>query len=580
MLGETMFNQDTLQNEINNRTIPSENFVSFDPNGGKRARLFVFTPTPIPAQCLRPYKYDFSPNLVDQIITAKEKLNCAVAPNGLGLSSDLVNKSILPTPGGIPLNTSGLQNQWSFVLIVDTTPGFGERRSVMSPTTRIIATGFCSDEPINPTTMYMEHPTLNHSAVLMFTKTNISYVSPSMDSYGVKNVVTNSADMDIVNEVNGMVAGKDLFVATPQDIRSSVFTGGVNSDNQITGAYGELCLSNVKSGESNKLISGMLKTPKIQLGQIMQALDKSIEYTSAVQEGVMNPMSPVMPDSLELARAAFDQNVAGSRQILPRSGIDTSKPISLRDLEYLFPDLEVHPLDVKGSPWDVSPQDIMSARNCMSSMLAASLSNLVPACGFANISFAYRSYTTIGPGMTSGTGAWELWYYRPLVEMSNSMIEKNYNLFKNYFEMELTPILRVVRGEFDLIAHIDVMGQVLLNLNFKDDGPVSNNQLAFYETTNKLGGLTNPLVADLSVLNHNAIQLDTLVADTITKKLGPEQYFKPIIQSGVNDVPFGTYDPVAFQKTQTDISMPHNPPVVGFTERKMPAQAVDYSSLL
>ena len=577
MLGENMFNTEAFQHDIQQRSVPNAAAQVVD--SGKRAMLYVFTPTIIPSQFLRPYQYNFNGNLVDEIVTAKERLNCAVAPNGLGLSSDLVNKSILPTASGIPIDTTGLQTQYTFVLVADTSPSVSTRRSALSPTTRLIATGFCTDEPIN---MHSIDKSINPSAILMFTKTNTSYISPTMGSFGIENKVSSASDLDVVNEMNGLLANQDLFLATPQDIRSTVFSGGVNSDGTIMGAYGELCLNNVKQNESGKLISGALKTPKIQLGQIMQALDRSIDYTTALNDGFSSNIGPdVMPDMAETARSAFDQNVAGSRQPLPRSGIDTSRPISMADLVYMFPNLDIIPIEIPlASAWDSTPQDAMTARNSMSSMLSASLSNLVPSCGLADIMFRYSSYATVGPSVTTSQyGVWKIDKYDMLVPCPQHKEESAVITFQNYFEMELAPILKVVRGDFDLFAYVDVMGYILIDLVFKDDHLTMNQYEGFYETSSRLGGLLNPMVADLGVLNHNAIQLDTLVTDTIDKKLGPTRHFSPIIETPDSAVPYGTYPGNKSMMVQQP--RPAGPAIQAFQSKEITPQTnFDYSSLI
>lgn len=563
-----MFNAQTFQHDMQQRSVPGSmsHFVA-DP--GKRATLYLFTPSIIPNQVLRPYQYNFNGNLVDEIISAKEKMTCAVAPNGLGLNSELVNKSILPTAGGIPLNTTGLQTQWTFVLVADTSPDPSIRRSALSPTTRIIATGFCSEEPVN-----IHTNTPNPRAVLMFTKTNTTYITPKMGQFGVTNQITNASDLDIVSEMNSQITNQDLFLATPQDIRSTVFSGG--PEGMPVGAYGELCLNNIKQGESSKLVSGDLKTPKYQLGTIMQALDRSVDYATAMNDGISSGIGPsVMPDITDTARAMFDQNVAGSRQMLPRSGIDTSKPVAMQDLLYMFPNIDIVPFEIPiASAWDATPQDTMTARNSMSSMLSASLSNLVPSCGLANIMFRYSSYAQAGPGMINhGQGVWKIENYGMLVESPPYKQESAITMFKNYFEMELAPILKVVRGDFDLLAYVDVMGYILIDLVFKDDYLTMNQHEGFYETSSRLGGFMNPMVADLGILHHNAIQLDTLVADTINKKLGPEAYFKPIIETPANTVPYGTYTP--------PVNAPQQSTVQSFkTQEVQPQSQFDFSSLV
>ena len=566
-----MFNTQAFQHDMQQRSVPGTAAQFAAVGSGKRATLYLFTPAIIPGQILRPYQYNFNGNLVDQIVNAKERLQCAVAPNGLGINSELVNTSILPTTTGIPLNTTGLQTQWTFVLVADTSPAPAERRSALSPTTRIIATGFCSEEPVN-----IHTNTPNPRAVLMFTKTNTTYVTSQMGQFGVQNNITNAADLDIVSELNGQIASQDLFLATPQDIRSTVFSGGVQSDGQTVGAYGELCLNNVKQGESGKLISGDLKTPKFQLGTIMQALDRSVDYTMALNDGISSSIGPsVMPDAADMARSMFDQNVAGSRQPMPRSGLDTSKPISMQDLCYMFPNIDIVPFEIPAaSAWDVTPQDTMTARNSMSSMLSASLSNLVPACGLANIMFRYSSYAATGPRTTVSQGVWQIENYGMLVECSPKKQESAICMFENYFEMELAPILKCVRGDFDLLAYVDVMGYILIDLVFKDDYLTMNQHEGFYETSSRLGGFLNPMVADLGVLHHNAIQLDTLVADTINKKLGPDQYFKPIIETPNSAVPFGTYAGPAPVN-------PNAPQVQSFqTQEVKPQSQFDFSSLI
>ena len=241
----------------------------------------------------------------------------------------------------------------------------------------------------------------------------------------------------------------------------------------------------------------------------------------------------------------------------------------------MFPNIDIVPFEIPiASAWDATPQDTMTARNSMSSMLSASLSNLVPSCGLANIMFRYSSYAQAGPGMINhGQGVWKIENYGMLVESPPYKQESAITMFKNYFEMELAPILKVVRGDFDLLAYVDVMGYILIDLVFKDDYLTMNQHEGFYETSSRLGGFMNPMVADLGILHHNAIQLDTLVADTINKKLGPEAYFKPIIETPANAVPYGTYTP--------PVNAPQQSTVQSFkTQEVQPQSQFDFSSLV
>lgn len=564
-----MFNVDAFNSDMAKRSVPGS-AAQFSGSGGasKQATLYVFTPSMIPQQFLRPYKYDFNENLIDELVTARETMQQSVAPNGLGLHSKHVNSAIMPNPVGIPLDTATLCNQWTFVLIIDTAPPtYDTRRVLQSPSSRIIATGFCSDEPINKLT-----GTPNPNAVLMFTKSNMTYITPTLGVNGPSVDLDNSNDIDVVSEINAMVTpATDLYLGTPQDIRNVTSTG---IDGEVYGSYGEICLNNIKNESSGRLINGQLKTPKIQLGQLVNSLDSCINLAEARSSSIHSAIdAPYLTGSAEIAEAAFNQNVAGSQTLLPMNSIDTSKPMSLSNLMYFFPNMEIVPFEIPAaSPWDTTPQDEMTARNSMSSMLSASLSNLVPACGLAHIFFRYASYTQTGP-MTfnsNGRGVWEIINFGTLVECDHKKQEACVVMFQEYFLMELVPILKLVRGDFDLMAYIDASGYILIDLNYRSD---FNQSLGagFYETSSRLGGFVNPMLADYNTINHNATQLQSLVSNTLNRKIGiagvkmPLFESKPDVTDGLNGGNGYVPPPVGYQHTTAQASS---------------APAFDYSSLI
>ena len=565
-----MFNVDNFTNDMSKRSVPQS--ASLFGGNGKRAILYVFTPSMIPQQILRPYKYDFNGNLIDEIVSARDKLAQSVAPNGLGMTSANVNGAILPNPNGIPLDMGTLSSQWTFVLIIDTVPpAYNDRTVLHSPTRRIIATGFCSDEPINKYTN-----TINPNAVLMFTKSNMTYVTPSYGEAGHASKIRNASDLDVVSELNAMIAPTTpLYVGTPQDIRGAV-SAGVNGE--TFGTYGDLCLNNIKQDQNAKLISGQLKTPKAQLGDITRAIDHAINFAMNTQECVQNPLMPSsLEDPADLAKDTFNTNVRGSVEMLPRNSIDTSKPMSMGNLTYIFPDLEVVPCEIPvASAWDTTTQDAMTARNSMSSMLSASLSALVPSCGLSDIMFRYASYTHAGPSAFDfNQGTWEILKFNTLVECSPRVQQANVEMFEHYFETQLVPILKLIRGDFDLMAYIDVCGYILIDLNYKAD---FGQQLGsgFYETSSRLGGFINPMVMDLDTINHNSIQLDALVTGTIGKKIGFAGMSRPLFESepeefyGLNGGNGIMHQPVAYDTPNTHSHQPAAP--------SMPRG--DYSNLL
>ena len=557
-----MFNYENFEHDLTNRSVPMQN-ATLETGNGKKATLFVFSPSIMPTQVLRPYVYNFTPNLVDELVESKSSMQKAIAPNGLGLLSQNMKTAILPDVNGIPIDTATMSNQWTFVLIIDAIPPNSNRTAIMSPTSRVISTGFCSEEPVNPITK-----TLNPNAVLMFTKTNTSYITHGMGTTGVSTDVSNASDLDVVSELNGMVTpGTDLFIGTPQDIRSMIS----NSPDGMTGVYGELCLSNAKADQDGRLISNTLKTPMIQLGNIATALDQAVDFSMARSDSIMSPLVDKLEDPVEIAKAMFDGNVRGSTELQPRNSLDVTKPMTIQQLMYIFNGaLEVYPFQINPSnPWDSTPQDIMSPRNQMSSMISASLSNLVPAMGIANITFRYASSVPNSFMSAINTkGVWEIYNAVMIVPTNPAKEEASLKLFMEYFEMELTPIVRLVNGEFDLLCHVDMSGSVLLDLIYRDDPYSHQLGQGFYDTSCRLGGFLNPMIGSLDTINHNATQLDSLITDTLCKKIGPSKFMRPIIENEPNN------GAGYFPSQQT-----HN--VFGQTQMTVPNQIKpDYSNII
>ena len=114
-----MFNVDAFNNDMAKRSVPGS-AAQFSLGGGKRATLYVFTPSLIPQQILRSYKYDFNGNLVDDIIRGREIMqrhkNCGVAPNGLGMNTASINSAIVGglSAGCLRCQTSSSQSHRSY----------------------------------------------------------------------------------------------------------------------------------------------------------------------------------------------------------------------------------------------------------------------------------------------------------------------------------------------------------------------------------------------------------------------------------------------------------------------------------
>lgn len=525
-----MFNYDLFSQEIGKQQV-STSELNID---GRSAKLYVFTPTYLPEQVLRSYKYNFNPQLIEDILESGEQMSRAVAPNEKGITSPAINSAIIPSTDGLLLDTNFYNNLWTFVLVVDMDPiQYGLRTANQGPNTRFIASGYCiHDEPINPAT-----GTINPNSVLHFTKSNTTRITHAIGPTGIGSNIANVNDMDIVTATTSQLYpnGSDMCINTPGDITHAASTYDRSGNAEIIVSYGALSLSNITKNDTARQIPGLLKTPKMQLGNILRSLDSGVEYSKLHEDGDrvttdIPGYSNVLQDPYDMAKETFQRQATGSGMHAPvRAGIDTTRPMLMQQLVSIFPSLEIIPFHVptQGS-WDVSPQTAMSPRNMMSSMLASSLTNLAPSCGLGHIAFRYCSYTKPSLYSNDYEGVWQIYDYRTLVPCDSNKQGKCITQFQMYVESELFPMIRCLRGEFDLFAHVNINGEVLIDLNYVDDG-ASVPGSGFYTTSARLGGLINPMIAPSELVNHNAIQLTNLADTLLTNKLSINMFDRPII---------------------------------------------------
>lgn len=518
--------------------------AQFGDYNGPRATLFLFSPKLLPTQVLRSYAYNLTPQFYNDVLGRASTLQEAVAPNGAG-KADSVVTAILPEDIGTMLNTYELSNTWSFVLTIDDNPiNHGIRHAAPSASTRFIGTGYVAgldtlraEEPVNPMTC-----SVNPRAVLVFTHATVTYLHNEIGVRGGSRKYSVSHDTDLVSAMTAtMSASTDtLFLGTPGDIMSMVDTSDPNS---MVGAYGPLAITEETVGQGSKTVSSVLKSPKHQLNNVMHSLDVALAHTD--DDFIKSSILPETPSvQAEAVKNTFRNNLPGANYSLPKQGIDTSKPITLTQLTTMFPNIEIRPISVpnQGS-WGVSPQENMSIRNKMCSMVAAMISSVLPGCGLADISFRYNSWIKSDAFSATPSGVWE--FYEPIHSLSQSTPEqmtRMVELFKMTLENELFPILRAVRGEFDLMAICNLTGEILLDLNYYDDQRVTSDPgEGFYETNGRLGGLLNPMICKLDVLNSNAGQLNALADEAVMNRIGPSAFGDPQNKYILEDQP--VYNP-------------------------------------
>lgn len=483
----------------------------------KCARLYVFTPVVMANQFLRPYVYDFKQGLKEMLSTTSEKLRKSLM--GHATDSTLgteIYSAIRPSADGIPLDTSPLNQQWSFFLIADSRHmSSNPLLQDASPIQRLIATGYCSEEPVNPST-----GTINPHAYLVFTKTTTMHLVSSIGASGPTFIPRCGFDVDIVDDRVAQLAHQRLYTTTPKDLVNGIHpSGGVD----LIFTPGDADVSNIKAGPGfeAKMINNTLNTPTNQLGDIVQCIESG--YTT--EEAFANPKTnedeyPLSgtgygnaDDSTfsDDAFLTFKNLLQSSTAVSSRQSIDTSRPWPMEELCKVFVNVDVIPVQVPiASPWDASDQGRQTARNQMSAMLSSSLPNLLVETGLASMNFRYDSYS--GPSafeFGSSGGIFHPLGWSTIANCTPKQQETCVEQFKSLFIMHIVPIIKTARGEFTLMACLDVTGYILIDLEYLDDGVLPGTD-GWYETNAKLGGYMTPMMAPEKIFEHNATQLVSL----------------------------------------------------------------------
>ena len=494
--------------------------ATYTKSGVNQALLYVFSPVPIPTQVLRPYQYDFSENLIDTLANTKEPLRKVITENQktyTKLAYD-INSAIRPNTDGITLDTETVSRQWSFILVIDVvrmdTP---DRMCVANPTVRTIATGYVTDEPVNVATR-----TPNPNAVLQFTKCTVTNIQPSYGYGGRLDRIGNQHDVDLFDSrVQQMVPMTTLLApGTPKDLLKSVQID--YTDHSLINAIGAVGLSNVgENGDTTRTTDNSLKVPTAQFGDIVGTLNQAITTAKRRSNAANSSLIPRdARDSIDMARDEFRMSLPGSDTLMYQQGLDPTTAITMDQLIRMYPNLQIFPYQLPMTNiWDASPQNVQDRRNAMSSMLSAALSSLLPASGLTEISFRYDSYVRNSPyGSSDPNGIFMPVSYSTLINCSPEQQVNAVEEFKTLFIERVVPIVKTYNGEFSLFARIDMCGHILIDLHYEDMSGYNPGE-GWYETSGRLGGYLNPMIADQRTFNTNATQLIGLCDVVMSKNL-------------------------------------------------------------
>lgn len=504
-------------------------------SGSGSATLFIFSPRALSKQFVRPYVFNFSDNFIDEIVGKQFDANVF---NGLNRKSDAVLNAIVPTSfeGIYQVRNEELSFYYTFMLIVqreNAQNALSPFLKAPSPTKRQLMSGYFLQEPYNPTTMYMGSPTINPNAMMVFTHDSVFHVSPHDMLRGNRTVINMNHNADNISRtteqmvVPGAGNGGDnrLYMMRPMDLDRAAGLSANFGESSVNGmANASLdAVAGARGGNAAVPLASSLKSPMAQLNHICDAA-RSVLYSNLYESGNMNsftnPFIPRQDDPVNSQRY-MAQTFSSSLETvdlnpMTREGtdIDTSIPMSIAQLDQMFGNqLMIMPFIVEShASCELTPQDeITSHKSVMSSMLASTISSMLPCYNIGGISFSYYSYMSTN-GAIGNKGVWNLINVDPLIpnigpDGIDHHLQACIQMFYREMENNLFPILLNAGGDFELHAEVNCYNVSLINLIFMDEKGMCANPNGYWETNNCFNNFTNPLLAGENIAARNVNSL-------------------------------------------------------------------------
>lgn len=503
--------------------------------GNGSATLFIFSPRALSKQFVRPYVFNFSDNFIDEIVGKQFDANMF---NGMNKKSDAVLNAIVPTSfdGIYQVRNEELSFYYTFMLIVQRDQAQNALSPFLkapSPMKRQLISGYFLQEPYNPTTMYLGSPTINPNATMVFTHDSVFHVSPNDMMRNGNTVINMNHNADNISRTTEQMVVPDalnqgdnrLFMMRPMDLDRAAGLSANFGESSVNGmANASLdAVAGSRGGNAAVPLASSLKSPMAQLNHICDAA-RTVLYSNLYESGNMNsftnPFIPRQDDPVN-AQRYMAQTFSSSLETvdlnpMTREGtdIDTSIPMTIAQLDQRFGNqLMIMPFIVEShASCELTPQDeITSHKSVMSSMLASTISSMLPCYNIGGISFSYYSYMSNTGGL-GRKGVWNLINVDPLIpnigpDGIDHHLQACIHMFYQEMENNLFPILLNAGGDFELHAEINCYNVSLINLIYMDERGMCTNPNGYWETNNCFNNFTNPLLAGENIAARNVNSL-------------------------------------------------------------------------
>jgi hypothetical protein len=479
--------------------------------------LILSSPRHLYDQVKRPYIYSFAPESIAIIEHAVD--NAILKAQNPRLASKLpleqpILRAIAPNYSGIYLPMNQFSELWSYYLIIDNLHRNIIKLSVdpIRDTNRIVVSGYCIDEPVNP--LHHGQVTLNYNA--MYVPTHYTYFKINILGPDQEPVITYYDDHDILPNTALVQITKDtlpnqeqLTLLRPSDYTISLpygYNEVAESNADIDSHYIDSNTLITEIPNTNTKINSTLHVPMTHMSHIVEsAIKTSLYHTRDANEynnRVMNISDQYVDHFNYILRM---QNTP----ICTQFKIDLSQPMFFKDLKQHFPLMNVIPIDIpKECAWNVVTQTDVNVHVVYASVLASSIPSIMHRLNLAEVAFRYASWTNNNDG---SFGSYDIKHIATHIKVNDINVKLMWERFKNILETDIFPMLLDMIGPFDLFISCQSIGYVHIDLHALEHGSSYNHGI--YETYNFLGGINTPLVGTTQHHAHNTQELSNLIYD-------------------------------------------------------------------
>ena len=509
----TFFNQNAVYN-------PNANIESVVAQSNGRAVLFLFQPLArsFSDQAHRPLTYNLSTDFHHAAHHAAHRVNMGAQPRATVdavLNQPSAAGVFLPAENPTTMiGLSHLSRTWKFMLVVNGNQQNTNEASMWSRSneSRTMYFGYCLDEPINPTTLHMSEPTLNHDCRMSITHKSSIQQYPTIGQNQTVPRISTMFDVDVVSpDVISALTSTPMQVNDPLHISRNADV--TSTDGVLYATPIPTASNNLSNQVSPVVIDSIMHNPHDNLSQIIHAaiignskMQSDIELNRTGRFDSNNyTTGDIITETME---SYFQSGTSTVRTI----GLNTDDIHTLGSIRHRYrPEIIPTTSDqsIMFSPYDQTNRTVNSV---FCSLLCSVIPALLMKGQILQFSFQYQTRNF----QNGHDDNWVIQSVQSAIPMDNYTLQNKINAIMFDLQHGLFRMMKDTRDHFEVSGSFGVANVSHCYINFYCD---SKQMLDPYEVPTIFGGLTSALLADQNTTFQNTAQYSSLLTALTNKEI-------------------------------------------------------------